>query len=811
MGTLWQDIRYALRMLRRSPGFTAVAILTLALGIGANTAIFSAVYGLLLRPLPYADASRLVTVDAYKKYSVGVMSIISFSGDGWKQIRAHAPEFEQWATYSQGEFALTGEVEPEKLSGSEVSGDFFSVLGVHPLFGRPILASDTQPANARVVILSYALWKDMFGSDPSVVGREITLNSQPYRVIGVMPREVDFGAGEKGLWLSSSSPGSGRVVARLKRGLSVEQADAQLRVAASWFAAKYPKLMTALGGWELLASPVKRDTGNLSDGLLILFGAVGFVLLIACVNISGLLLARGWARQKEVAIRAALGASRGRIVRQFLAESMILAFAGGALGILFAAWGIRTLRLIAPPGTPHLELLQLNMVVLAFTVGVSVLAGILFGLAPALQASERRVGPALKSVLGGSPAALSARRPHRFRGAFVVAEVALSVILVTAAVLAARSLENIISVKLGFRTDHILTLSVDFSSAVCNPWDQNKLTQCQLAVGSVLNRIRALPGVRTAAATSNAPLSGFNGALSVQIERRSGQVGVAHGSLIFGRSVSPGYFRTVGIPLLQGRSFSSADAQGGELVAIINKVFARTYFEGNPLGHRISVDKDKTGKPEWMQIVGEVGDTRDLDLTKEPAAQYYIPFDQETNFPGGSFVVRTSEDPLAIIAGARQAIWAVDKDAPITNVETMDQIVSSSIAEPRFRTSLLGAFGALGLILAMVGIYGVISYGVTQRTHEIGVRMALGAQPANVLRMIIREGMLLAGAGIIVGIGGALALTQFLRSLLFQIKPNDPATLLGVSVALALVALTACYAPARRAMRVDPMVALRYE
>jgi predicted permease len=811
--SLLQDIRYALRMLRKSPGFTVVAVLTLALGIGANTAIFSAVYGLLLRPLPYADISRLVTVEGtefWPKTQVG--AVVSFSGDGWKQIEAHAPEFEQCALYSQGQFTLTGGFEPQKLSAAEVSGNCFSLLGVHPILGRPILQSDTQPVNARVAVLSFDLWRGSFAGDSTIIGREITLNGTPYKVIGVMPPEVDFGAGQQGLWLSGSARTQGGfVIARLKSGFTIKQANAQLKVATVWFAKKYPMLMHELSGWQIHAYPVTRDIGQLGDGLLILFGAVGFVLLLACVNVSSLLLARNKVRRKEIAIRAALGATRGRIIKQFLAESLLLAFAGGLIGLLFAEWGIRTLRLIAPPGTPHLELLRLDPGVLGFTACVSILAGVLFGLAPALQASKHRTGAGLKQVLGGSSGSFSARPAHRLVSLLVIVEVALSVILVTGAVLAGRSLEKMASVKLGFRTDHILTLSADFSQAVCNPWDQTKLASCQLAVANVLRRLRALPGVRAAAATSYAPLKGFNGAMSLQIEGRPGEFGMSHGSMLLGRPISPGYFRTMGIPVLAGRSFNSADAQKGERVVVVNELLAHNYFSGNALGHRISIDKDKEGRPEWMEIVGVVGDTRDFMLTEKPDAEYYIPFAQTNYFPGGTFVLRTTENPLAIVAGVKKQIWSVDNSAPITDVQTMDRVVFEQMAEPRFRGSLLGAFGALGLMLAMIGIYGVISYGVAQRTHEIGVRLALGAQPRDLLLMVIREGILLACVGIIAGIGGGLALTRFLRSLLFEIKPTDPETFLAVAILLLVVALLASYIPARRATKVDPMVALRYE
>lgn len=811
--SLRQDLRFALRMLRKSPGFTAIAVLTLALGIGANTTIFSAIYGLLLQPLPYADSSRLVTVEATKYWSRSqVGSVIAFSGDGWRQILTRTPEFTQSALYSQGEFTLTGGLEPQRLSGAEVSGNFFSVLGARPLLGRPILDRDTDPVDAHVAVASYMLWKTTFGANPHAVGHRITVNGTPYKIVGVMPPEVDFAAGQKGLWLSGAGrTQSGLVLARLKPGFSIKKANAQLRVAAAWFAAKFPKLMGGYGGWELNAYRVERDTGKVADGLWILFGAVGFVLLIACVNVSGLLLAHGWSRRREVSIRAALGATRGRITRQFLSESLLLALTGGAVGLLFSVWGIRLLRAVAPPDTPHLELLRLNPFVLAFTAGISVLCGVLFGLAPALQASMRRTGMVLNEG-PDAPFRISLQKFNHLGSLSIPIEIGFCVILVTGSALVARSLDNMMSLKLGFRTDHILTLSVDFSNAVCNPWDPKKITQCQLAVANVLHRIRNLPGVRQAAASSDAPLDGgFSSALSVQLEGQSGEFGIAHGSLILGRPISPGYFQTMGIPLLAGKSFDTGDAENAERVVIVNQSFAQQFFAGHALGHRMSIEQDKDGRPEWMEIVGEVGDTRDLDLTEKPAPQYYVPYTQATYFMTHTFLARTSLDPLGIAAAIKQEIWALDKDAPVTEMKTMDQVVAENTAEPRFRTFLFGSFSVLGLLLATVGVYGVTSYSVARRTHEIGVRMALGAQRFQIMRLIIGQGAWLGFVGAGIGVAGAFALTRVLTSMLFEVKPVDPALFAGVAVGLVAVVLAASYIPARRAMKVDPMVALRYE
>ncbi|HKS80973.1 MAG TPA: ABC transporter permease [Candidatus Acidoferrales bacterium] len=805
---LRQDVRFAFRILRKSPGFTAVAILTLALGIGANTAIFSAVNDLLLAPLPYSDASRLVTVTGLKGFPTsGVMGYIGFSPDLAKMILDQSPEFERTATYSTDQLTMTGRVEPQELSVAGVHGDFFSLLGVRPLLGRPILDSDTKPASQHVAVLSYELWNESFNADPHVVGRSIALNRKPYTIVGVMPPRFDFGAGEKGLWTSSSEDG-GNIVARVKAGMTLDEVNAQLKVVTARLTSKYPKVFE---GCRLTTAQLGRETGGLNDPLLLLFGAVGFVLLIACVNLSSLLLARAWGRRREIAIREALGATRLRLVSQFLVESMLLAFAGGALGMLFAVWGIRALRAIAPPDTPHTNLLRLDPIVLAFTAGISLLAGLLFGIAPALQASARRIGLAFTQKLGGLQSPLSARHPQWLRSVFVIAEVALAFVLVVGATLAALSFRNYMKIPLGFRTDHILTMSVHFSKAVCDPTQESNAVQCRLAMESILNRIQGLPGVRKAAAASSFPLDGSNGALSMHVEGKAEDVGIEHGNLILYKQITPGYFQALGTPLLAGRAFSSADASNSERVALVNELFARQYFSGSPLGHQISLANDKSGKPQWMEVVGEVRDSHDVNLLPEIYPEFYIPLAQAAAPTYGNFIVRTDRDPLAMAAAVKERIWSLDANAPVTNLRTMNQVVASNVATPRFQALLLVSFGALGLLLATIGIYGVISYAVTQRTHEIGVRMTLGAGRGEILRLILGQGALLAVAGIIIGLVGALGLTRFLRSMLFEITPTDPATFIGVALLLLFVALAATYVPARRAMRVDPMVALRYE
>ncbi|MGB6485011.1 MAG: ABC transporter permease [Candidatus Acidiferrales bacterium] len=818
---MWQDIKYGLRMLAKSPGFTAVAVLTLALGIGANTAIFSAVNGILLKPLPYANASQLVDLSGVKDLPGGIEGSDYFSWDVWKKVRAQTPAIAQMAFWHHHEETLTGEAAPELITVAEVSSEFFPVMGARPLAGRPILAGDTQTGAKPVAVVSYAFWRKRWAGTEVALNQTVTLDDKNYAVVGVMPPGFTypistFENNGEGVWIPLIPPPSkkdtdrsGNPVARLKKGVSLVAVNAQLKTVSPRFSSEFVGFMS---GGEFRAFPLEKHLGDLDKALLILLGAVGFVLLIACVNVSGLLLAHGWARQREVAIREALGASRLRIVRQFLTESILLALAGGALGLLFSVWGVHVLRAITPTDLPEHGHFVLNINILWFTLAISLLTGIVFGLAPAMQASSRRVGAAIRNGFG-SFAGTSSRRPRHLRSALVVVEIALAVILVIGATLVARSFEKLTSVKLGFRTDHIITMDVNFSKSICDRDDEKKLAGCKAAIFDVLDRMRRISGVQSAAVASDIPLAGWSFAAELKVEGQTHTISVNNGTKIGIRFISPDYFHTFGIPVLSGRSFNDVDAAGFEPVCLVDQEFANKFLGDQPLARRISFwsSKSKKGWDEPMQVVGLVTTATDADIEQPLSGEIYLPYAQTDHFLRTYFIARTSEEPAVMIPALRWAIWSEDKDAPITDVATMDQIVSGSVAEPRFQALLLGSFGALGLILAMVGIYGVISYGVTQRTREIGVRMALGAQPGNVLRMLVREGMLLAGAGIVVGVGGALALTRFLRSLLFEIKPTDLATFVGVAVVLALVALAACYVPARRAMRVEPMEALRYE
>jgi putative ABC transport system permease protein len=822
--SLWQDVRFAARMLRKSPGFTAVAVLTLALGIGANTAIFSAVNGILLQRLPYPHSEELAEVNVNKLFAKNMDVEISadLSPSNWQEVRSQSPAIARFAMWRRQEFTLTGESAPEVLQGVQVSNDFFPLLGVPPLLGRTVTAADTQPAQERVAVLSYALWRELSGGETSLQGRKITLNEQSYTVIGVMPPEFEFAmAGQrdrKGVWVplieqppaeKNSEQGVGLLV-RLQKGVTLHAFNAQLKTIA-------PRLSDHWGdflrGADLVARDLKPRFGDIQTGLMILMGAVTFVLLIACVNVSALLLGRSFGRQREIAVREALGAGRVRIVRQFLAESILLSLTGGLAGILLGVWGVSALRAIAPADTMGIERVQLDARVLWFTLAVSLLTGVVFGLAPALHASAKRSGAAFNESLTGS---LSRYQSHArlLRGALVVFEIALAVILVIGATLVARSFEKLASVDLGFRIDHLLTMSMTFSPSVCDASKTDNLERCIGAADEARRRIQGIPGVETAASVSGLPLKAGPAALTLTVEGQKEQMGIEAGNLIAERLVTPEYFQVMGLRLLGGRNFNATDTKSAPRAAIVNESFARRFLKGNAIGRRFDQDdsKNKDGTPAWIEVVGVVSDSRDNFQTGGTASpEYYLAFAQSQSPGSASVIVRTQADPLAMADAVRQQIWSVDKNAPIADVKTMDAILSESVAAPRFRALLLGAFGALGLLLAMVGIFGVISYAVTQRTREIGVRMALGAQPRDVLRLVLGEGMLLAAIGILAGAAGALALTKLLESLLYEIKPRDPATFIAVAIAVAAAAALACYVPARRAMRVDPIVALRYE
>lgn len=774
--------------------------------------------GILLEPLPYPAAARLVTIQKWKRVKIGER-VTGVTTPVAHEIIKQCPAFEGVATYIHEEFNLTGQAVPERIDGAAVSDEFFSVLRVMPLKGRPLVEFDTEQGSRRSAIISNALWAGLFGSDPAIVGQRIKLNDKDYVVIGVMPPRFSFPREKpQQIWIPLIHA-AGRqtdfenpnklVVARLNRDASEGEAEAQLRTLSARLAVQNPKRNK---GWVLKAAGLKESlVGGVRTQLFLLFGAVALVLMIACVNVSSLLLARSWARRRETAVRLALGATSLRSIRQLIYESLFLSLAGGAFALPVSIWGIRVLRAIAPPSTPRIGQLRLDANVLWVMLGISVLVGVLAGFAPALLVSTEQPLNTIKGQEGASVKALSKSRGGRFRGTLVVVEVGLAVVLAVAAVLVARSLEKIIHLNLGFRTDHLVAMTVNLSKSVCAPsGPQKNSTGCQLGVEDILRRVRKEPGVENAAVASNVALERTYFA-HVRVEGHPGVLSFPHGEIIIDRSITPGYFGSMGTRVLAGRAFSDTDEPSTAPVAIVNQTFAREYLGGTSLGKHISVKRDGSGNPVWMEIVGEAADSRDVALGNKPWAEFYVPFRQASFFRGVHLIVRTTADPMLVTPEIEGDVWSVDKDAPVTNVSTMNQIVAAQVVDTKFQAVLFGAFGALGLLLATVGIYGAIADVTGRRTHEIGIRMALGARPRDVLNMVIREGMLLAGTGILLGLGAALALGKIVRSILFEVKATDPVTFGAVTLLLTVAALAACYIPARRAMRVHPMIALRHE
>ena len=810
MSTLFQDIRYALRTLGKSPVFTAIAIITLALGIGANTAIFSVVNSTLLAPLTIRNPRQVVNLWATS--TVFDFPNLGLSAPDVTDIRTQSHSFSQIAMYQFASKILTGKGAPEPIDGLSVSAEYFPLLGVQPLHGRIFQQGEMQPDRDREIILSYPFWHKQFAGDPrAAIGKTITLDRQPYAVIGVMPPKFHFlydANYATPLALSKKDlqdRGSHFVpaIARLRPGSTVRQAQAELNGIAARLAKSYPD---ADKDWGFHAVSLRADlNSDTSTPLLILFGAVGFVLLIACANVGNLFLSRGWARRRELAIRSTLGATRARLIRQLLVESILLALAGGACGLLLAWWGVSALKTeMAGVLIPPTHEIAMDTRVLFFTVAASILAGLIFGLAPAFLFSRNDLGMAMKEGAAGAQTGASSARHNPLRQMLVVTEIALALVLVIGATLALRSFALLLAVNMGYRTDHVLTMRLDFPS-----YEFKNQTETTAFIQQLLAQTRALPGVENAAASMFAPLGGGRGESSFEVE---GAPSSEKGRADF-TSVTQGYFEALGIPLLAGRDFTAEDNKSSHPVYIVNQTLARRVFwKANPIGKHLSQGKDEKKNTIWAEIVGVVGDTRDQGAREKPQPELYVPYGQAHFTSGGvALILHTKTDPQSIANAVKQRVWALQKDQPITNIKTMDQLVAESNASPRFQSFLLGAFGALGLLLAIVGIYGVISYAVTQRTHEIGIRMALGAEPSQVMRLILAHGLKLAVIGVAIGIAAALGLTRLMSSLLFGISATDPLTFIATALLLLIVALLACYIPARRAMKVDPMVALRYE
>ncbi|HEV2915197.1 MAG TPA: ABC transporter permease [Pyrinomonadaceae bacterium] len=803
MRTLIQDLRYGVRMLVKNPGFTVIAILALALGIGANTAIFSVVNAVLLRPLPYRDAERIVWVEAVNPAAQITRSNVS--PPDFLDLKNQSQVFEDMAAFVTGGAILSGGTEPERIPASFVTANFFSVLGVKPAMGREFRAEEDRPGGPSVVVISHGLWQRRFGADPSIVGSQINVSGESATVVGVMPPRFEFLA-PVDLWQPLAiDAGTERrdnrylqVTARLKPGVPLEQAQSQLNTITERLGQSYVETNS---NWSAKLTRLHElIVEDVRPALLLLLGAVGFVLLITCANVANLLLARAAARQKEIAVRSALGASRMRVIRQLLTESLLLSVLGGGLGLLLSVWLTDLLISISPSGSPRLDEVRLDGRVLVFTLLVTGLIGLLFGLAPALQASHVNLNEALKE--GGRSFSEGWRRNH-LRKALVVAEVALSLMLLVGAGLLIKSFVLLNKTDPGFSPENVLTMRIGLPSFKYKGKQKAEFFQ------RLTDEVASLPGVESAGAVLSLPLGGSNLSVGRSFIPDGRPLTPAESINAAYIVATPGYFRTMKIPLAAGRSFTERDTDEATKVVVVNETLARRVFPGeSAVGKRIRVWRDEDFARE---IIGVVGDTKSFALDDEPAPQMYVPHAQDTGWGGMSLVVRTTTQPTALTSAVRAAVLSIDKDQPVFNIKTMEDVAAASVANRRIAMFLLSVFAGLALLLAALGVYGVISYSIAQRTHEIGLRMALGAQRRDVMKLILRQGMGLVLVGIVIGLVAAFALTRVMASLLYEVSATDPLTFTVVALILGTVALLACLIPARRAMKVDPMVALRYE
>ena len=802
ISTFVQDIRYGARALARSPGFAAVAILTLALGIGANTAIFSLVNGVLLRSLPYRDASRLAFVAASNRRQGSKIDVTSYPD--FADWRAQNHVFTGLAAYRPQNYNLSGGTRPERIRGVRVTEDFFSVLEVAPALGRTFLPHEYQAGNDHVVLVSDGLWRRLFGGDPALVGKTLRLNDELYTVVGVLPPWFEFPPNESPSLYTPLAPDAHRshgwlwTVARLRPGISLRKAQIEMATIAQRLEQQYPK--TNKGEGTNVLALQEAMVGDLRPAFLVFVYAVGLVLLIACANVANLLLSRTAGRERELAVRAALGAGRGRLVRQLLTESALLGVLGGSLGLVLAVWGVDALRAMLSERIPlsSLASVRIDGWVLGFTFAVALLTGIVFGLAPAWSASRVQLSESLKE---GSRSTTGALRPARVRSVLVVSEVALALILLAGAGLMIKSFWLLSKVKTGVDVSHVLAMDVSL--------EESRYAQRHVRAGfleQAAERVRSLPGVRSTSWVADLPLTDNSDGMGFSIAGRSDPASGRREISV--NVVGPGYFETLGIPLLRGRDFSNRDTEAAPGVVLINQAAVRQFWpREDPLGRQITFD----GK-FFFSIVGVAGDVRQLGQASETSPEVYLSYLQNpVDWPYRTLIVRTAGDPLKMANLVEQAVWSVNKNQPLSHVRTMEQVLAESVAQPRAFVLLLGAFAALALALASVGIYGVVSYSVAQRTHEVGVRMALGAESFDVLRLMVGQGMWLVAIGLGAGLGGALALTRFLSGFLYGVRATDPVTFTAVALGLGLVGLAACYVPARRATEVDPMVALRYE
>ncbi len=800
MQNLFQDLRYGLRSLLSKPGFSLIAIITLALGIGANTAIFSVINTVLLKSLPYTDADRLVAVWLKLKQT----DQVELSPNEIADYRERSRVFAQLAASERANLNLTGNGEPVRLEAQSATANLFPMLGATPMLGRNFTAEEDK-ANARVAVLSYGLWQKRLGGKPDAVGKTIMLDGRNYEVIGVMPREFQFPPpgtnntpGE--IWIPRSLETETRrdahnlfTIGQLKPGATFAQARAEM----DGIVRQREQEDSRRQGTGFNLVPLQSQVGRkLRPSLLILAGAVGFVLLIACANVANLLLASASARQKEIAIRLALGASRWRVIRQLLTESLLLSVLGGGFGLLLAVWGCEAIRVLGANQIPRADQIGVDSTALGFTLLLSILTGAIFGLAPALQASRANLNGTLKE--GGRSGSVAGR--HRLRSALVVVEVALSLMLLVGAGLLIKNFWQLLNVDPGFNPQNLLSVEVSLTNDRYAEAPQRSAFYQQVLAG-----VTTLPGVQSAAIVNHQPFSGRRGINVFKIEGRPEPKGMDDTPLADFRIVSPGYFQMMSIPILQGRAFSASDTPDAPRIVIVNRGFADRFWPGeNPLGRRLENDG------EWLTVVGVAGDIRQSGLDEDAATHVYVPYLQSPS-RRTAVLLRTSVDPSSLAAAVQKQVNAIDPDQPIYNVRTMEEMIAGSMSGRRLNLVLLAVFALTALILAAVGIYGVISYSVTQRIHEIGIRMALGARSADVLKLIVRQGMTPVVIGMAAGIAGALALTRVMSTLLVGVSANDPLTFAAIAVLLAGVAFVACFVPARRATKVDPMVALHYE
>jgi putative ABC transport system permease protein len=799
MGNWLRDLRYGYRVLRKSAGSTTLALLTLALGIGVNTAIFSVVYAVLLQPLPFAEPGRLVTVRG---------------GDSALNIRDFAKQSQTMSGmggFAEWPLEMTGQGEPKSIPSTLITGNLFETLGTKPLLGRALTAGDDQLGGARLVVASYGFWKTVLNGDASAIGRKLMLSGEPYTLVGVMPEGFAMPRGTGQLWVPAGVayaevlPARGAhifyAIGRMRDGATLPQVQAEIdtlgkRVSESYPADERDRKWTVMPLHE-------RVVGKIRKPLLVLLAAVGAVLLIACLNLAGLVLAKAVSRRQEIAIRSALGATRVRLVRQLLSESLVLSVAGGAAGILIAYLGLGLLLGLKPEGVPRLEYVGINSAALAFTLGISVLAGLLFGSAPAFQLS--RSGSA--GDLHSGRVASKGFRGFPMRRLLVVAEIAMALVLVTGAGLLIRSFAKLRDVDPGFKPDKLVTLSMQLPVT-----RYQEIGKQEAFFTELQKRLQTIPGVESAAVVSEVPLGGSTIYHNMIIES---EPPVAEGKEpeILTHEVTLRYFATMGVPMLQGRDFSELDTHGGERVAIVSESFVREHFKDrNPIGQRVRYARDETKM--WYTVVGVAGDTKhsSLELEKGPAIYTSMAQKGEPWRRWGVVVVRSkSADVSGLVPAIKRQVWSIDPQLPLTEALTMDEVMASSVAQQRFSMTLLGLFAGCALLLAIVGVYGVLSYLVSQRTGEIGIRMALGARPNDVLRQIVSEGGRLVAAGIVVGLVGSILSMRVLGTLLFGVKPTDPLTLGITATLLAATATLASYLPARRASRIDPMSALRRE